>query len=205
MIKLPFSSIAEAKADPAAFKKRLSSKQTGSPMRYGPNRLLQEVINRMHNDAMSFAQGRIDLSSRMAQRFPGHRRTAEILTWFEEYATDYSRLAHSHALGWTNVAVPLPADIENDIAVTGRVGRVDLVPDGTYAAWLMAINPGTWQLDPRMPLLQLAVADILGCSPEEVSVGVYCFKDGLHYVVPVSANDRAQAITDLRNLEKALR
>ena len=82
--------------------------------------------------------------------------------------------------------------------------RVDLTPEG-YGAWVFARRCADWTRDPRLPLMQAAVAAELGVDVEEVTAGVYCFEDGSHHPVPYDFDQVANEIAELCKVLDRLR
>ena len=78
------------------------------------------------------------------------------------------------------ISIPLPGQY-SDFKVTGEVPRIDLAkPDG-YSVWMFVRDDPGWSADPRMPLLQDAIAGMLNVHLGEVGVGVYDFVAGQYF------------------------
>ena len=202
-MRVRLSEIAEARANPGAYKARKDRGEEGGGGWY-PHRLLECGIHQMHKRALSPDDARRGLREALDEAFPNNRKVKKVMEDFEVYVDEFASLGHQWVTGWRNVSVPLPSGVAGDFFVGGRVMRIDLAPDG-YAAWLFSLKSADWDSDPRLPLLQAAVAADLGADVEEVTAGVYSFEDGMHHAVPYDHNQIDRALDDLRDLLIRLR
>jgi len=78
------------------------------------------------------------------------------------------------------VSIALPGQYAG-FRVTGEVPRIDLAKPKGYSLWMFVRDDTGWSADPRMPLLQDAIARILNADLGEVGVGVYDFVAGQYF------------------------
>jgi hypothetical protein len=174
-MRLALGAIEEALANPAAFRARADAGDGGG-FGYTYASALRNAIYRYHsttdrNDAAEYLEESIQNSTKLrsAQR---RAETIDQLDWYIEQHT---------ALGWptfdtrVRISVPVPARAADSLTCTCEVGRIDMVPTGGYAAWLLASTVGPdWRNELRMPLLQGTLADVtLAVPSNEIQVGIY--------------------------------
>ena len=198
-MRLRFSEIQDAQSNPIAYKLRKASGQATRIKPY-PHRYVEYAIHSLHKDGRPVASIRSlirsDLDRTLNQKFPGNPKLSEAMGDFDVYVDAYIAQGNTYMTGWRNVSVPLPQRYFPDLTVGGRVMRIDLSASG-YAAWIFSRRCVEWTKDPRLPLIQLAVATELGVDVEEVTAGAYCFEDGLHHAVPYTAPQVDDALTQL--------
>ena len=176
-MRLAIGAIEEALANPAAFRARADAgDEAGFGYTYAS--ALRNAIYRYHStrnrvDAARYLEESIQNSKKLrsAQR---RAETLDQLDWYIE---------HHAALGWptfdtrVRIAIPIPARAADSLKCSGEVGRIDMIPNGGYAAWLFAssVSPD-WRDELRMPLLQGTLASITLAVPvSEIRVGIYDF------------------------------
>jgi hypothetical protein len=128
-----------------------------------------------------------------------------------------ARLQLQAYMEWTEGSGVIVADhrvrislaLEGDVVLGGEVSRIDLEPKGYRAVLLMAQVPARWRQEPRMPLIQLAIADKYQRSPDEVSVAVQLLDGTALTEAAFAANARdaatASAIAIARQIVRASR
>ncbi len=84
--------------------------------------------------------------------------------------------------------------------LTGAIARFDIVPAGGYAATLFEMKTSDWKNQIRMPILQRALADELGCGLEEVKMGVYCVEAEEHSYTTFGEDAVLEAIAGVTHL-----
>jgi len=84
--------------------------------------------------------------------------------------------------------------------VSGRIDRFDIDPTGGYLATNFETISSDWSSRLRVPILQQALADELGCPASEIKVGVFCVETANHDYVSVSDADIASAVRELETL-----
>src|SRR5690606_16068933 len=111
-------------------------------------------------------------------RFNSTRRQAETLERFDWYIDEYSRRDWPTFGTRMRIQVSLPNWAPEDLRCSGEIPRVDIVPGGGYAAWLMKSHePPAWEQQLQMPLIQGTIAQLLKAPAEEVQVGIYSFQE----------------------------
>ncbi len=165
----------EASADPARYRAKLSNPPRGG----GPNyfNALRDAIFNFHKEGWTAAMAERYLDGRL-DRLTGNVRRDDVSDQFRWYVGEYE--AH----GWTtfrtrmNVSISLPSWAPIDLSVSGEIARTDLVPSGGYAGWVfLSGDADGWRDDPRLPLIQETLTQEMNASADEVSVGIYAFRE----------------------------
>jgi len=176
-MKLALGKIEEAIANPAAFRARADAGDDGG-FGYTYASALRNAVYHYHSSgdrdaAAEYLEETIQNSKNL--KSPQRRAdTIDQLDWYIDQHAD---------LGWptfdtrVRVSVAVPARAVGSLSCTGEVVRIDMVPAGGYAAWLIASTvDADWQDELRMPLLQGVLADVtLGVDSSEIQVGIYDF------------------------------
>jgi hypothetical protein len=200
MPRLPLRDLEEALRNPVEYRRKLQQPVENS---YGPTYFgaLRDAISTFHKTNGNLMQAKAYLVARLA-RFVDTMRCAEIVEQFEWYTEEYI------SRGWLTfetrlrVVIQLPPRASAHLFCSGEVNRVDIVPTGGYAAWLMrSRGPEDWVSELRMPLVQGAIAQkILQAPAGEVRVGIYSFKERFVDLCCYSQNEVDQAYADLDDL-----
>jgi len=200
MPRLPLGDLEEALKNPTAYRQKLQQPVSRfyRPSYFGA---LRDAIFKFHRTNGNVVQARRYLEGRLA-RFADIARSTEIMDQFEWYTGEYS------SRGWPafetrlRLVVPLPPWVRQDLFCSGEVSRVDMVPAGGYAAWLMRSREGeNWSRELRMPLIQGALAyRTLGVQGNEVRIGIICFEDRLIDMHSFTQREIAGAYSKLENL-----
>ena len=118
-----------------------------------------------------------NLCTRFVQTPAMLRRLEEHESAVADYATEFEGLGRAVV----RTAIRVSLDLGNGMELGGEVGRLDIVAQGGYAAYLITHQTPSWDTQLRMPLLQLCFARSLGVSPTDVVVGLYSYEDGRHF------------------------
>jgi hypothetical protein len=121
---------------------------------------------------------------------------------FEWYTEEYANRGWPAFETRLRLVLPLPSWAPPDLLCSGEVSRVDIVPAGGYAAWLMRSRGlQNWSRELRMPLIQGALASkALGVPGNEVRIGIICFEDQLIDLRSYSQREIAGAYSKLEDL-----
>lgn len=194
MSPLPIGDIEVALGNPAAYKRTLSASTKGG---FGVTymSMLRHAIFKYHSTrdavlAMDYLRSKLEASSHL--RSPARRaETVEQLEWYLE---DHIQRRWETFQTRLNLELVLPSRIPDDFKCSGEVARIDLVPSGGYAAWLIVGDVDlSWRTELRFALIQGAIAArTLSVPPNDVQVGVCAVKSrtvGLmrHSALEVSA------------------
>jgi len=176
MLKLPIRDLEEARANPLQYHAKLIGGNSETQMRYGFANAIRDAIHRFHTSGDSLAS-RSYLIGQLG-RFRNQRRIAETIDSFDWY------VVASQQQGWPcfksrlKIKLAVPERVGHLIECTGQIDRVDIVPTGGFAGWLIKNTElDGWSAQLRMPLMQKAIASELAVDISEVSIGIYSLKD----------------------------
>ena len=200
---MPLRELDEADADPTGYRARL----------YGPPRqaqgsvyynALRNAIFNFHKPRWNAAQAERYLEERPAGA-PNAARRAEALDHFHWYLEQYRALGWPTALTRLNLSIPLPPWAPTDLSLSGQVARVDFAPSGGYAGWIFVSGTARgWRQGLRMPLVQEALAQEMNVTTDEITVGIYAFRDRTVEHTSFTENEVAAAHTSLEVLLQRL-
>ena len=204
MARLPLRDIEEALRNPAAYRQKLMLSPGSS---YGPTYFgaLRDAIFKFHKTNRNVVEARAYLQTRL-NRFMDRMRCAEIIDQFEWYIDEHGQRGWLTFETRLRISIPLPRRVRPILFCSGEVPRIDIVPSGGYAAWLMqSRTPKNWDRELRMPLVQGALArGALRAPSSEISVGVYGFQDQFVDLRSYSQTEIDQAYSDLDSLLKRM-
>lgn len=204
MPRLPLRELEEALKNPSAYRAKLeqSAESTYGATYFGA---LRDAILKYHKDYNDIAQTRAYLEVRL-NRFKDSIRSSETMEQLEWYIEDYV------SRGWPmfetrmRVVIPLPQWALPNLVCSGEVARVDVIPTGGYAAWLIrSRGVDDWFHELRMPLIQGTVSEsILKVPVSEVSIGIYSFAEQFVDLRSYSQPEIDQAYSKLADLLREL-
>lgn len=202
--RLPLRELEEANADPAGYRAKL----------YGPPRqaqgsiyfnTLRNAIFNFHKPQWTAAQAESYLEDRLASAANPSKK-AEVSDQFRWYVSEYETLGWTKFLTRLTVDISLPAHAPADLAISGQIARVDLVPSGGYAGWRLLSGDGRgWRRELRMPLSQEALARKMNVPIDEIIVGVYAFRSRSVEHASYSATEVREAHLSLERIVERLR
>ena len=177
MPRIPFSDFNTAMRNPSAYRRRMEQGDRGF-FRQTYTMVLREAIFRYHKNGENIEDAQQYLEERL-NSFANEKRRNDTIDQFHWYIGEFI------SQGWPvfqtrlNIRIPLPTWTPEDLYSSGQISRIDLVPEGGYAAWLMRKREEqNWQDELQMPLIQKTLADCTLQVPlREISVGVICFED----------------------------
>jgi hypothetical protein len=117
-------------------------------------------------------------------RFDSHRKKSklnekikdEFINYLVSYHEEYSRLEISTFKAFAKIAIP----INKDVIISGEILRIDIVSVGGYSAYILEKEERKWHAELRMPLIQGFLSNQLNCPSDEIGVGFYFYKPGIH-------------------------
>lgn len=197
--RIPLGDLKKASEDPTKYRAKLSNFSGGYRGSVYFNALRNAIFN-YHKPDWTATQAEQYLE-RSLENHPNALRKAEVSEQLRWYVGEYV------ARGWTtfrtrlNVSVPLPSWASSDLSVSGEISRIDLVPSGGYAGWLLLSgNAGAWRDELRMPLIQKMLAQEMNITSDEITVGVYALREGKVEHTSYSAREIKTAHFSLENL-----
>jgi hypothetical protein len=137
--------------------------------------VLRDAVARFHKEGLARSRRYLERRLRGFKNDDRKEATLDKFLWYTDECTTRAWPTFQTRM---NVEVRIPR-MPPDLICTGQIARVDLVPEGGYAAWLLrnATSEG-WADELRVPLIQSALATaVLNVDISEVSVGVYGFED----------------------------
>jgi hypothetical protein len=205
-MRIPLRDLEEVRRDPAQFKVRQEEKAGEERGSYGYYNILLDSITCFHKDKTSVQDAQQDIVRRYdaIPRLTSKHRLEQIIEWFNEYAADYAQLRYSTQLTRVLLRIQLPSQFLS-IRLTGQLPRVDRTPEGGFVAWIFSKEPGSWEQELRLPLIQEALALDLNTNIEDISVGIYCFQLAKHSIYQFDAAQIAASKDELyRVLEQLI-
>lgn len=132
------------------------------------------------------------------------RNQRELKSYIQElnrYVDDFNDLGNE--IIDTKVKVSL--DIGHNNTLSGEIHRIDMSLNGGYEVYMIIKADYNWEDELRFPLLQHHFSQDLGCSNEEVSVGVYCFEMGEHLVNKYSQDEIEKSLKEVDKISRYLK
>jgi hypothetical protein len=198
MFKISLTELEEVRRDPVAYKKK---QDTGTGFRGGKSvfQTLKRAIYEYHKNTDALAA--MNYLEDGLESFKSRASCEKAVGDLQWYITEYQKLGWATFLKKHNISIPLSTQYLDSLKVTGEISRIDMHPNGTYAAWLFNKgSAGNWQNELRMPIIQNAVGVELGAPPEQVHVGIYTFEDHAVNIHNFTNSDIKRAHLELENL-----
>jgi hypothetical protein len=196
MIRVPLRDLRVAFSDPSRYVGTFRpGKRGGGPSKY--NMLLFAVGEFHHTNNLKQAQDYLE--KKIVANFPNAADLPQYVQQLQSYTREFAKLGNAFVRVKDNISIPIPKAFEG-IAVSGQAARIDLVASGGYAVWIFGRGIVDWELDPRLPLIQLAYSQRLGVNLNEVSAGVYDFKTSNHSSKSFTQSQVDQVNKSLRKL-----
>lgn len=122
----------------------------------------------------------------------------------EKYV-EYTNLGRAMFSTRLNLDISLPSWAPTDLECSGQIARADIAPSG-FTGWIfLSGDTRGWRDDPRMPLIQEALAQEMDVTADEVTVGVYAFRERSVEQTSYSAAEIEAAYSSLEELLRRLR
>lgn len=166
-------------------------------------RMWQYALKRVHSEnvdkAAEYLQDTILSNFKVNDR--NERRLDELVDGLYQYATAFASLG--------NVAVevlkPISVVVGPTLTISGEITRLDLVPNGGYAVFVLSRDKGEeWRRQIRFPLIQAHFAVKLNCPLKDVAVGVYSVPNGEHELHRFSVSRVSSAQAEIAKLAARL-
>lgn len=199
MQRLPLRELEDALQNPTEYRNRLSS---GQPRGFGATYFgaLRQAIFKLHMHGADVTQVADYLSDRLS-RFKDQNRMHEMINGYYWYVHDYLKRGVVTFEAPSRISLTLASLTAADLVCSGEVSRLDLRPLDGYAAWLFRYkDPENWRNELRMPLTQLAVSQKLNVPSDEITVGIYSFREMLVEERCFSREDILNATAKLAHL-----
>jgi hypothetical protein len=181
MVKIHLRDLRAALEDPAGYVQK--HKNAGpTKMRATKYGVFRNAVFEFHSCDLQEAHNYLEDRFKV---FKDQSDLAEYIVRLDAYAKDFKKLGTNIVQTRVNLALVLP-DKFAGFRVSGQVARLDLSKG--YNAWLFVRGDSDWSSDPRMPLLQDAIARKLNVELDEVEIGVYDFIKGGHYATKFKAS-----------------
>ena len=175
MFKISLTQLEEVRKDPIAYKKKRDSE-----VNFRPGKSIFQTLKRSIYEYHKVTNALAAMSYLEAglESFKNRRPCEKAVDDLHWYIAEHQKRGWPTILKKHNISIPLSTQYADSLKITGEINRIDMHPNGTYAAWLF--NKGTagnWLDELRMPIIQNAVGVEMGASPELIHVGMYCFED----------------------------
>jgi hypothetical protein len=177
MPRLPLGDLEAALKDPRDYRNKIDDARS-SRFRASYFGFLRFALLKYH-DLNDIVEARRYLVERL-ERFKSAKRRAETLKQFEWYVEEHIGRNWPTFRTRLRVQVLLPNWAPGNLRCSGEITRVDIIPQGGYAAWLLkSREPNGWEQQLQMPLIQDTLSRLLKAPAEEVQVGIYSFQERL--------------------------
>ena len=163
----------------------------------------QYALKKVHSDNVDTAAGHLHdtILSNFKVNNHNEQRMDELIDALYEYASAFESLGHVAV----EVLKPMNLAINPKLTISGEITRLDLIPTGGYAAFVLSRDAGEdWRRQIRFPLIQAHYAKKLNCSLNEIAVGIYSVPDGTHELRRFSALRVSAAQTEIARLAARL-
>lgn len=198
MFKISLTELEEVRRDPVAYKKKREGRARFYP-RKSVFQTLKRAIYEYHKNTNAFAaMNYLEDGLESFKSRPLCEKAVEDLHW---YIAEYQKLNWPTILKKHNISISLSTQYADSLKVTGEINRIDMHPNGAYAAWLFSKrSAGNLLNELRMPIIQNAVGVKLGVLPTMAYVGIYCFEDHIVNIHNFTNEDIRHAHLELEDL-----
>jgi hypothetical protein len=180
MIKLSLKELDEALSNPVAYRAKITRRQSGLEY-FPPSYFLQlrNAIFNFHQEENDPIMGEIYLNEKLSDpKFKKESKKDETRQQYVWYVKEFSSRGVWHSNIKYNISIKPTEYAFIDLNLTGEVARLDLNPIVGYSAWIFrSNNPNNWVGEIRMPLIQDELSKILNVPLNEISMGIYSFKE----------------------------
>lgn len=198
MLKISLTGLEEVRRDPIVYKSKRDSGYERQG-RYSYFAVLKNTIHAYHKS--SKVQVGMDYLETKLEKFKNPGKCQKTVDDFHWYVTEFQKLGWPAVKTQINITVPLTTQYWDSYKITGQINRIDINPNGGYAAWLFRNDDASgWKNELRMPIIQNAIAIELGVDPSMTSVGVYTFTDHNSQIHCFTDNEVEAAHYELESL-----
>jgi hypothetical protein len=199
-MKISHAQLESFRANPSAFVAGQNPRTFSGPSMF---RMWQYALKKVHSENFDIAAEY--LHDTIVSNFKVNERNAErmdnLIEDLQRYADAFESLGHVAI----EVLKPMNFVVNSKLIITGEITRLDLIPAGGYAAFVLSREEGEdWRRQIRFPLIQAHYARKLNCSLNEISVGVYSVPDRKHELQRFSALRVSAAQNEIIRLAKRL-
>lgn len=179
MLRIPIGDLSDARDDPTSYRLKLLDDSGGNTFTFGYFNVLRNAIHHYHKSRNRRDLGQAYLETQLA-RFKAESKKQQTISRFNWYVDETREQGNVFVQSRLRVSIPLPARVDGVLQCSGEVGRIDILPSGGYAAWMLrSREAGGWEVELQMPLIQQAVARQLAIDASEVTIGVFAFGDSM--------------------------
>lgn len=199
-MKVSHGQLESFRADPAAFAARQRAPHFNRPSMF---RMWQYALKKLHADNVDAAAEHLrdTILSNFKVTDRNETRLDELIDSLYQYAAAFASLGHVAV----EVLRPINVAINPKLTIGGEVARLDLIPSGGYAAFLLSrVQSEDWRTQIRFPLIQAHFAEKLNCSLMDIAVGIYSVPDAEHQLHRFSASRISAARTEIARLAARL-
>lgn len=180
-MRISFQELDEAIIHPRLFRKKLGGPQGSSPyFGYSYYNVLVNSIFHFHKYFNDPGEGRDYLIMKLnSSKFTSNERKNYIVDQFNWYVGDYLSKNITTSDFRLNIRILPEIPLKTDVAISGQISRVDILPAGGFIAWIFR-NRGSsgWVSEFSMPLIQYELANrILHVHNNEIAIGIYSFPE----------------------------
>lgn len=178
MTRLPFQDLDEAIQNPQRYRQKMVSNESQWYPPYSYFKSLKGAIYSFHKSNDDMGVGLNYLEEKL-ERLKNDQRCIETIDQYRWYVEEYRFRGWYSFRTRLDIQISLPPWMPPDFRCSGRIGRLDIIPDGGYAVWLFRSRDFEgWTNNLSLPLLQKEVSEtILGVPVSKVKVGIYSFEE----------------------------
>ncbi|MGR3175465.1 MAG: hypothetical protein ACUZ8N_12825 [Candidatus Scalindua sp.] len=201
-MNISHSKLETARNNPKSFKRDMASEGHS----YGMSRYRgwQLATRNYHKNNNELQKATIYLIECFEKNFVVNKRSEKLLedhiSKLRNYINDFCRLKHQNIE--VSKRIEIPIKFRNFIK--GEIPRIDFKLNGGYAVYLFIKEDVPWESELRFPIIQDYYANEIGCSLNEVSVGVYCFESEKHVSKIYSKVEVGNALTECYKISKTI-
>lgn len=200
-MRISLSELEQARRDPRAYVREREGRGGRFFFKSG-YATLQRAVFRFHQSKGNLEEARKYLQESYETQFKHKQKLDGYIEQLERYALGFANRGNRVFKVRDRLVIPVPAELANQVSVTGQIPRLDFVSSCGYNVWLFAKRPLDWRAELRLPLIQAAYSKKLTADLNEVKVGVYDFSTATYTDYRFDEQEIAEANREFVDLLK---
>lgn len=203
MLKIPFTDLEKARENPPSYRANHENKKK-SGMKPTVYMVLRNALFEFHKT--SSYQVAMNYLETHLEQFSNRRKCEDAVDQLQWYIDEYTKLRWHLVQTRKNIVVPLSTQYSDSLRISGQVSRLDMNPNGGYAAWLIRSKGANgWTKELQMPIIQNAIGVDLGkVHKARVIVGIVSFEERYIDLHEFSEDEIKKAHLDLEAIFKQM-